>query len=427
MKVVKLVLLSSLYILLIAQLVWSEVGYTVKDGETLSDIAAKFHVEEADLIGANDLEDGFILQEGFRLIIPYPTKLENEEVVQEEEQSQPEEVVIFEYSEYEVKPNDCLAKIAQELGASIDDICKHNGLEKDSIIYIGQIIRIPYSDALPDDMEISIENNEGYKNVLQVKVHVDKIKGINLLDLGQLEDVEIIVNETIDVPDETISEKISIKKKKGESQKASVLEKYVKIPGESDSVYIKHRIIKNDNVSKLARKYDVPEDAIFRANNITNSTILSINDELLIPVVKTEIVRKQDKNLISRNLAKRDRLVRKALEYEGLKRIRGGASLSRGVDCSGFTMRIYKMFGVTLPHSSREQARMGEKVDRKRLLPGDLIFFSSPENRKRISHVGIYIGGGSVLHVSTYSRRVKKDQLSSNYFSKHYITARRYL
>ena len=201
----------------------------------------------------------------------------------------------------------------------------------------------------------------------------------------------------------------------------------MQLPGEPDTVFIKHKVVKNDNVAKLSRKYDVPEDSIFRANDINSHTILHVNDELLIPVVKTENEPKRDDNLITRNLAPRDRLVRKALEHEGLRRIRGGTSLSRGVDCSGFTMRIYKMFGVTFPHSASEQSRMGIKVERKNLLPGDLVFFSSPENKKRISHVGIYIGDGNVLHVSTISRRVKKDNLSSDYFSKHYITARRYL
>jgi len=431
MKVMKLVFLSSLYILLIAQLAWTEVGYIVKDGDTLSGIAAKFHVEEADLISANNFEDGFTLKEGLRLIIPYSKTPENEEIVQEEEQSQSDEVTI---SEYEVKPNDCLAKIANEFDCTVDDICKCNGLERDSIIYIGQIIKIPKTNVssndeniLSEDQDIPIETNGGYKKALQVKVHADKIKGINLLDLSELEGAEIIVNETIVEPDENISEKNPVKKIKDESQKVSVIKKYVQLPGEPDIVYVKHKVIKDDTISKLSRKYDTSEEAIFRANNINRHTILNINDELLIPVVKTGKEPKEDDNLISRNLAPRDRLIRKALEYEGLRRIRGGSSLSRGVDCSGFTMKIYKLFGVTLPHSAREQARMGKKVDRKNLLPGDLIFFSSPENRKRISHVGFYIGGGYVLHVSSISRRVKKDKLSSDYFSKHYITARRYL
>ena len=66
-------------------------------------------------------------------------------------------------------------------------------------------------------------------------------------------------------------------------------------------------------------------------------------------------------------------------------------------DCSGLTSYAYAAAGVTLPHSSRAQSSLGRQVDRSELQPGDLVFFYSP-----ISHVGLYIGGGKMVHASTY-------------------------
>jgi len=62
-------------------------------------------------------------------------------------------------------------------------------------------------------------------------------------------------------------------------------------------------------------------------------------------------------------------------------------------DCSGFTMFVYRQVGVRLPHSSRAQISSGQRVSRSDLAPGDLVFFGSP-----IHHVGMYVGGGRMIH-----------------------------
>lgn len=69
------------------------------------------------------------------------------------------------------------------------------------------------------------------------------------------------------------------------------------------------------------------------------------------------------------------------------------ASGPRAFDCSGFTMWCYRQIGISLPHSSRAQINIGQRVSRANLQPGDLVFFGSP-----IHHVGMYIGGGLMIH-----------------------------
>jgi cell wall-associated NlpC family hydrolase len=78
------------------------------------------------------------------------------------------------------------------------------------------------------------------------------------------------------------------------------------------------------------------------------------------------------------------------------------ASGPRSFDCSGLTAFAFKAAGVSLPHSSRLQAQLGQPVSRDALQPGDLVFFYSP-----VSHVGIYIGNGQMVHAPTSGDVVK--------------------
>jgi cell wall-associated NlpC family hydrolase len=89
-------------------------------------------------------------------------------------------------------------------------------------------------------------------------------------------------------------------------------------------------------------------------------------------------------------------------------------------DCSGLTMRAYQSAGVNLPHSSAAQSRMGKSVPFNQKKPGDLLFFGRP-----VSHVGIYIGGGKMVHAPRSGSRVKIAS-SSSLGSKRLVAVRRF-
>lgn len=72
-----------------------------------------------------------------------------------------------------------------------------------------------------------------------------------------------------------------------------------------------------------------------------------------------------------------------------------GASGPDAFDCSGLTSMAWAQAGVSLPHSSKAQFSSGRQVSRSELQPGDLVFYYSP-----ISHVGIYIGNGQIVHAA---------------------------
>ncbi|HZH19180.1 MAG TPA: NlpC/P60 family protein [Geodermatophilus sp.] len=85
-----------------------------------------------------------------------------------------------------------------------------------------------------------------------------------------------------------------------------------------------------------------------------------------------------------------------ALEQVGTPYEWGGSGPG-GFDCSGLTSFAYRAAGVSLPHSSRAQSRMGVAVSRGELMPGDLVFFGDP-----VYHVGIYVGNGKMVHARTF-------------------------
>jgi cell wall-associated NlpC family hydrolase len=85
-----------------------------------------------------------------------------------------------------------------------------------------------------------------------------------------------------------------------------------------------------------------------------------------------------------------------------------GAAGPSAFDCSGLTQYAYSVAGVQLPHSSSMQSAVGTPVSYSNLQPGDLVFFYSP-----ISHVGMYIGNGEIVHSSTYGQPVSVVSLAS--------------
>ena len=96
----------------------------------------------------------------------------------------------------------------------------------------------------------------------------------------------------------------------------------------------------------------------------------------------------------------------------------GGTSLTNGTDCSGFTMSIFKKFGISLPRTSSEQSRTGKKISVSDARAGDLIFYGSGGH---VSHVALCIGGGRVVHASNRKDGIK----TSNIYYRTPICARR--
>lgn len=116
------------------------------------------------------------------------------------------------------------------------------------------------------------------------------------------------------------------------------------------------------------------------------------------------------------------KVMREISRYMGAPYVYGGMS-SQGIDCSGYTLQVYKSsVGKALPRSSAAQASIGSPVPFESLKFGDLIFFNTTGEPN--SHVGIYLGDDLFAHASV-SQGVTISSLESTYYKKRYEGARR--
>ncbi|MBR6486421.1 MAG: C40 family peptidase, partial [Lachnospiraceae bacterium] len=101
----------------------------------------------------------------------------------------------------------------------------------------------------------------------------------------------------------------------------------------------------------------------------------------------------------SGNSSKGQEIANFACKYVGNPYVSGGTSLTNGADCSGFTWAVYNNFGYSIPRSSYSQSTYGREVSYSDAQPGDIIYYGG--------HVGIYIGGGKIVHASTAATGIK--------------------
>lgn len=121
------------------------------------------------------------------------------------------------------------------------------------------------------------------------------------------------------------------------------------------------------------------------------------------------------------------KLLNLAYEKQGCPYI-WGAEGDNAFDCSGFTMWTYKnALGINIPRVSRDQAQTGREVDRSSLEAGDLVFFATGESPTRISHVGIYVGDGKMIHAPHTGSYVKIQDITTSFYKERFVKAIRLL
>lgn len=103
-------------------------------------------------------------------------------------------------------------------------------------------------------------------------------------------------------------------------------------------------------------------------------------------------------------------------------RYRFGGTTKKGVDCSSFTLQLFRdVYQISLPRTARQQYEISIKVNEEEMQEGDLVFFNT---RGGISHVGVYLVNGYFVHASS-SRGVVVSNIREPYFSKCFLGARR--
>ncbi len=157
-----------------------------------------------------------------------------------------------------------------------------------------------------------------------------------------------------------------------------------------------------------------------------NGVQLSLSSQLSTAFLKPSV--EEQYKLFSPDLNQADKpalqkMISYALSLSDTPYRRSGTSKRTGFDCSGFVSHVFhQALGVKLPHSARDIWSEGEKVDIARLAPGDLVFYNTM--RRKLSHVGIYIGNGRFVH-SASRGGVRVDNINAAYWQPRWNGARR--
>jgi cell wall-associated NlpC family hydrolase len=115
-----------------------------------------------------------------------------------------------------------------------------------------------------------------------------------------------------------------------------------------------------------------------------------------------------------------------ALSFLGVSYKWGSSNPERGFDCSGLVSHVFQQVaGVILPRNSQSMSKVGEKIDKSDLQPGDLVFFNT--RHKPNSHVGIYIGDDQFVHAPRRGGEVEVADMQESYWKKRFNGARRML
>ena len=291
-----------------------------------------------------------------------------------------------------------------------------------------------------------------------VKIENDSQNGWIRKNLLQKSLTTIETNSTETTPEETIPEETKPEQITPEKTEATEINKigYVSSDGlrvrkgpSTDTEEI-HSLSKNSKVQIIGQqgkwyKIDIkgkigyvsakyisdtklPETTSRSGSTIKNEEIKEVettepkNEETQKVEEKTEETNEEQQTATSGTTG--TAVVEYAKKYLGYKYVSGGASPSKGFDCSGFTTYVYKHFGISLNRSSKDQIKNGVAVEKSNLQPGDLVVFNNDANTK-IGHVGIYIGDGNFIHASNPKGGVKITTLLSGYYAQRYVGARR--
>lgn len=129
-------------------------------------------------------------------------------------------------------------------------------------------------------------------------------------------------------------------------------------------------------------------------------------------------------SVAERYLTKARELTLQAMGFLGIKYKYGGESPETGFDCSGLVNYVFsQVTGLVLPRNAKEISKVGEKITRDELQPGDLVFFNTL--RRPFSHIGIYLGEHRFIHAPGRGGEVEISDMTKRYWQKRYNGARR--
>lgn len=471
-------------LLVVGNAVAQDKTYTVKEGDTLSEIAGKFGVKTKAILSANQLASADKLKLGLKLRIPKPTG----------KTSTVTDKSAYGANAYTVREGDNDVVIAKRLGVTPKELRVANLGTKWTSLHPGQVLKVPggkgwFSNlahrsggttAAPTKVAAKQEAKPAKKATVVAKTYkvqdgdndwiIAKKLGTKPSILKNLNpDVKwsaLQIGTVIRIPGTTTTTVAS--NSKGAPAKKILRSRYAVITG--DGVTLRREPgLHAEVVTRVDRGTQVKvldRDGSWYKARFPRGTEAWVRGDFLAaaaaPVVASnERSEKKSKKSSKRTVvAKNEAPLRSSSRYSRarrdsrgparytradgkvvnvdadgnpiIERAKGmlgvrysyGSSSRSATDCSGLTSQVYRAQGISLPRTAREQSGRGQAVSKGSLKPGDLVFFKTNRGT-RINHVGIYAGNGKFIHASSGGGRVMVSSLNEGYYQRRFAGARR--
>ncbi|MCX7769761.1 MAG: NlpC/P60 family protein [Proteobacteria bacterium] len=287
---------------------------------------------------------------------------------------------------HKVRKGDTPAKISRQYGVSLEEILKVNEGINPKNLKVGSIIKVP----LKQSAKLT-KNNPQEKTVYVVK------KGDTLYSISKKFSISIDeIKKLNNIKDNTLTAGTQLVLKKDYLVYKPKNKKEI-------NYTLRDEVDEDDGESEEGEEVDLQIAEREKDLNIENRSI--------------------DYENIKYTLTDNDvnKLIASALDYLGASYKYGG-NQPASIDCSAFVKRVFNEVKIPLPRTSREQYELGVEVPLNQLSEGDLLFFT---RKKRIGHVGIYIGDDKFIHAAGKGKGVIISSMNTPYFKKTFVGAKR--
>lgn len=177
-------------------------------------------------------------------------------------------------------------------------------------------------------------------------------------------------------------------------------------------------MMEKDKIDNLNLKNSQSEKEISEIGDVgIKSLETNLNTDIKL------INNQKNKKTLLNNLL--NKIAKESNTYLGTPYLWGGTTRN-GIDCSAFVKNVYLSIGIKLPRVSQNQAKVGKTITLDKIRKGDLIFFETDKNRPNtVSHVGIYLGSGNLIHASSKNKKVVIVPLNQGYFLSKIVIIKR--
>jgi cell wall-associated NlpC family hydrolase len=197
----------------------------------------------------------------------------------------------------------------------------------------------------------------------------------------------------------------------------SIATKSTQEPSAKGVVPLEKGVLKNTKVDTGLIGEDAKPFLVISKPPVTAS-VPHLSEDIKVSEAPATVPQKIIKNLKTT----KEKVLSRAKDFLGTPYGYGDKEGGR-TDCSGFTQQVYRQFGISLPRSAAEQARLGENVNINDLQVGDLLFYRTYKSDP--SHVAIYAGEGKIIHASYAAKKVQYDSIEKSYYQNRFMYARR--